>query len=248
MRCTSYPRPGGFCLCSSRRLRLRISMSAEPNPAPSIAEQLLGVLDSDHSSGLHVGGMSAESVAERFGTPCYVYDAGVLRRPLHGRAGRPRRRGPLRDQGQSESGGCQRLAASRRRCRGGLRGRDPRGGARWVFRGTNPVRRPGQESRGPSARGRARYLLDQRRVRARVRSSARRRRARRQATRDGRAGQPGTRGIGCKNADGGVVPRSSGSMPPRSPSSCGVSCGTMPSICAGCTVTWARSASMRRPG
>ncbi|MCB9870864.1 MAG: alanine racemase [Planctomycetes bacterium] len=47
------------------------------NPEPT--ERLLRILDADHRAALHLGGVPAAELAARFGTPCYVYDAAILR-------------------------------------------------------------------------------------------------------------------------------------------------------------------------
>lgn len=50
-------------------------------PPPSTKQRLLAELGSP-AGPLRLGGVSATSLAERFGTPLYAYDAGVLRRRL----------------------------------------------------------------------------------------------------------------------------------------------------------------------
>ena len=46
----------------------------------SLTSRLLRDLGPEHGDGLRIGGVSAEEIAEQFGTPCYVYDAELLRR------------------------------------------------------------------------------------------------------------------------------------------------------------------------
>ena len=46
----------------------------------AIVRHLLDMLGSGSSTGLRIGGICATELAERFGTPAFVYDAGVLRR------------------------------------------------------------------------------------------------------------------------------------------------------------------------
>ena len=50
--------------------------------APSLAEALIGESFSVENGGLAIGGLTVCQLAERFGTPLFVYDAGLLRRSL----------------------------------------------------------------------------------------------------------------------------------------------------------------------
>lgn len=49
-------------------------------PTPTLIERALADLNSPPSECLTIGGLEAEELAQRFGTPTYVYDANVLRR------------------------------------------------------------------------------------------------------------------------------------------------------------------------
>ena len=46
----------------------------------ALVRYLLDILGPDHRGGLQIGGLAAVELADEFGTPCYVYDADVLRR------------------------------------------------------------------------------------------------------------------------------------------------------------------------
>jgi len=54
-------------------------MSDTEKPHDGVAKALLGLHESTAGHPLRIGGMEAKGIADRYGTPCYVYDAGLLR-------------------------------------------------------------------------------------------------------------------------------------------------------------------------
>ena len=54
----------------------------DSQPPSSLVERYLQVLATSHDQGLSIGGHAVEEVAARFGTPCYMYDAAILRSRL----------------------------------------------------------------------------------------------------------------------------------------------------------------------
>ena len=50
-----------------------------PSTPSTLAARYLRELAADHDQGLSIGGHAVEEIAARFGTPCYVYDAAILR-------------------------------------------------------------------------------------------------------------------------------------------------------------------------
>jgi diaminopimelate decarboxylase len=54
-------------------------MAMDSSPQSALTDHYLGLLAPDHGAGLAVGTQSVGGIAARFGTPCYIYDAGLLR-------------------------------------------------------------------------------------------------------------------------------------------------------------------------
>ncbi|MEE2888031.1 MAG: diaminopimelate decarboxylase [Planctomycetota bacterium] len=54
----------------------------DTSPPSNLTHSYLDLLAPNHEAGLTIGGHAVEAIAGRFGTPCYIYDAAILRQRL----------------------------------------------------------------------------------------------------------------------------------------------------------------------